>query len=267
MEFFDAHCDTLSTGKDLWQNDGHFDLRRAARSGGGQVMAAFGPNKPEQLSRLRAARPPEGYALLAAVEGGDETRSEADIERFVSLDVRLFGLTWNNDNALAGGCGGAGGGLTAWGAEAMERLEDSGVLIDLAHASARTFDDVLDRARRPPVVTHACCDALCAHRRNVTDDQLRRLSNRGGVIGITFYTFFINNTPKASIEELRAHIVHAVRVAGEDAVGLGSDFDGCDLLPEGVKGVESLPGILEGLPFSQTTLEKIAAGNWKRLLV
>jgi membrane dipeptidase len=267
MFIFDAHCDTLSTGRPLWRNSGHVDIERLrARGPGIQVMAAFGKDQLTQLDRLSAASGSLNCALLPAVEGGDAIHSLSDLKPFLDRDPVFFGLTWNHDNRLAGGCKGSGGGLTPLGREAVAALEDAGALIDLSHASERTFWDVLEIARRPPVVTHACCRQLCPHPRNLTDEQLQALAIAGGVFGITFYPPFLTGKDDAALSDVVWHIEHAVSVMGAKHVGLGSDFDGCELLPVGLSGAQDMPALIEALPFGQEEQALIAGSNFMRVL-
>jgi membrane dipeptidase len=267
MFIFDAHCDTLSTGRPLWRNDGHVDIERLrARGPCIQVMAAFGKDQPAQLDRLSAASGSLNCSLLPAVEGGDTVGSLGDLAPFLSRKPVFFGLTWNHDNALAGGCKGGGGGLTPLGREVAGSLEEAGVVIDLSHASERTFWDILDIVKKPPVVTHACCHALSPHPRNLTDRQLRALANAGGVLGITFYPPFLTGGESASLSDVSRHIEHAVNIMGAEGVGLGSDFDGCDILPAGLSGVQDVPALIDFLPFDNTIKKLVAGVNFLRIL-
>ena len=267
MFIFDAHCDTLSTGRPLWRNGGHVDIERLrARGPGMQVMAAFGKDQMLQLDRLSAASGCLNCALLPAVEGGDTVGTLDDLKPFLAKAPVFFGLTWNHDNRLAGGCKGGGGGLTPLGRDAVRVLEDEGVLIDLSHASERTFWDVLDMARTPPVVTHACCHALCPHPRNLTDSQLKALAQAGGVLGVTFYPPFLTGRDGASLSDVVLHIGHAAAVMGAEHVGLGSDFDGCESLPDGLAGAQDVPALIAALPFERDIKALIAGGNFLRIL-
>jgi membrane dipeptidase len=266
MFIFDAHCDTLSTGRPLCRNDGHVDIERLrARGPCIQVMAAFGKDQLAQLDRLSAVSGGLNCSLLPAVEGGDTIKSLSDLSPFLSRKPAFFGLTWNHNNALAGGCNGSGG-LTPLGREVMEALEDAGTVIDLSHAHEQTFWDVLNIARNPPVVTHACCHALCPHPRNLTDLQLKALADAGGVLGITFYPPFLTGSAAASLSDVARHIEHAVKVMGADGVGLGSDFDGCGILPGGLSGVQDVPALIESLPLNSTAKTLVAGVNFLRTL-
>jgi membrane dipeptidase len=148
----------------------------------------------------------------------------------------------------------------------VESLEDAGVVIDLSHASERTFWDVLGVARHPPVVTHACCHALCPHPRNLTDRQLKALAKTGGVMGVTFYPQFLTGRDIASLSDVSRHIEHAVNVMGAEGVGLGSDFDGCEILPDGLSGVQDVPALIDILPFENRIKTLVAGVNFLRAL-
>jgi membrane dipeptidase len=267
MFIFDAHCDTLSTGRPLCRNSGHLDIERLrARGPCIQVMAAFGKDQLAQLDRLSAVSGCLNCALLPAVEGGDSIKSLDGLTPFLSRKPAFFGLTWNHDNALAGGCNGGGGGLTHLGRNVVEALEDAGVVIDLAHASEQTFWDVLSIAKKPPVVTHACCRSLCPHPRNLTCLQLKALAEAGGVLGVTFYPPFLTGGSDASFSDVSRHIEHAVKVMGAEGVGLGSDFDGCDILPCGLGGAEDVPALIDALALNHRTKTLVAGINFLRTL-
>ncbi|MCL2031257.1 MAG: membrane dipeptidase [Oscillospiraceae bacterium] len=276
MRIFDAHCDTLSAGRPLRRNSGGFDVERAVRRGGGvQVMAAFGEGQEAQLLRLareREALAPSladsgVLALVPALEGADTVRDLDGARRFLALGVRCFGLTWNHDNALGGGCLGGGMGLTDTGRDVIALCESHRVAVDLAHSSETLFWDALECSMRPPVVTHACMAALRPHPRNLSDAQLRALGRRGGVAGVAFHVPFLTGEASCSLERVAEHICHAVNMAGEDAVGIGSDFDGSGALPAGLEETGALPALIERLPLPDRVREKVAYCNFARVLV
>lgn len=276
MKIFDAHCDTLSAGHPLWSNDGHFDFARALRRGGGaQVMAAFGKRQDSQLHRLAdiqgayqkvLAEGDTTLQLIPALEGADSVSSVEDAQRFLDLGVRCFGLTWNHDNALGGGCAGTNG-LTPLGRDVIALCQEQHVTVDLAHASKQSFGDALGCSATPMIVSHTCMDALRSHERNLDDTQLRALAQAGGVAGITFYCPFLEKDRNCTIDSVIQHILYAINTAGEDAVGIGSDYDGCDALPPGLESTEALPELIERIPVSDRVREKIAYCNFARVLV
>jgi membrane dipeptidase len=116
-----------------------------------------------------------------------------------------------------------GGGLTALGREAVREMNRLGIAIDLSHANAATTADVLALSSRPPVMTHAGCAAVHAHPRNKSDQQLRALAARGGVVGIYDLPYLTPSPRQPTVEDYMAHLQHALQVVGEDHVGIGSD--------------------------------------------
>ena len=125
--------------------------------------------------------------VMLSIEGVEALAGDPQLAHaYWGLGVRMVGLTWNHRNAFADGLGVEDDrGLTALGDELVDLLADLGVMLDLSHASPRTFDDVLARAPEATVlVSHACCRALCDTPRNLTDEQLRAIAGRGGVIGM-----------------------------------------------------------------------------------
>src|SRR5262249_47885311 len=142
---------------------------------------------------------------------------------FWSLGVRMVSLTWNRRNPFADGVGElSDGGLSNLGRELVARLAGLGAMLDLAHASPRTFDGVLETAPDAAVlVSHANCRALVASPRNLTDEQLHAVADRGGVVGVLAHPFVLAAPTVASLAD---HVDHLVRVAGIEHAGLGGDF-------------------------------------------
>jgi membrane dipeptidase len=166
----------------------------------------------------------EGIGLMLSLEGVEPLGSDPSlIDVFWQLGVRMVGLTWNRRNAFADGAAERGG-LSTLGVELVRRLVALGAIIDLAHASEQTFADVLEHSGGAAVVvSHAGCRAVCETPRNLSDDQLRGLAERGGVLGIMALPLAVDPT-RPTLERLVDHIDHAVVVMGIEHVGLGGDF-------------------------------------------
>ena len=212
------------------------------------------------------------FALISAEGGdflGDETTALLRLDDVYTRGLRALGLTWNKKNLLAGGCGeGEGGGITKLGSQVIARCNELGILIDGAHLCTESLQDLVSISNAPISVTHTCCAALYPdnYPRNISDDGMRAVANKGGVIGICFMSKFLGGIP--GISRIAEHIHHAVNIAGIDHVGIGSDFDGC-LLPDDIAGLQSMPLIYDELSktgFSENEIEKIAGGNFCRLL-
>lgn len=164
--------------------------------------------------------------LLLALEGVEAFGYETwPAEVFHALGMRMAGLTWNRRNPFADGVAEEDdGGLSRLGRSLVDRLVSLGVVLDLAHASPRTFDDVLEQAHGAPVlVSHAACRALHDHRRNLADDQLRALADAGGVLGLMLHPLAIG-PERRTIEAVIEHLEHAASIMGIECVALGGDF-------------------------------------------
>ncbi|HEY3181507.1 MAG TPA: membrane dipeptidase [Gaiellaceae bacterium] len=230
--------------------------------------------------------------LLLSLEGCEALGSNPElIEVFWELGVRMVSLTWNRRNAFADGAAEPGdGGLSQLGRELVGRLVELGALIDLAHASERTFADVLDAAPAAPVlVSHAGCRAIVDTPRNVSDDQLRALAERDGVFCVMALPVVVD-PQRPTIERVVDHVDHAVEVMGIAHVGLGGDFirqvalalglrdQPAALLPEGMSiadpveglaGPEDYPALIDELRrrgYAGAELDAILSGNLLRLL-
>jgi|LSQX01.3.fsa_nt_gb membrane dipeptidase len=226
----------------------------------------------EKMQDLDEAEANGKVACLLALEGAEPLCGNLELlSLFYRLGVRCISLTWNERNCFADGCAEeiSGGGLTRSGRLLISRMEALGIVLDLAHLSRAGFRDALELATRPPLVSHANCFRLCEHPRNLTDEQLKQLAERGGVMGLTFYPPFITGTKTASLDQLLDHFVHAASVAGVEHVGIGSDFDGISESVEELDHAACYPALLAGLRhrgFSFREIKQIAGENVKRLL-
>lgn len=212
-------------------------------------------------------------ALLSGVENGDALGAEiANLERLHDLGARYLTLTWMLSNELADAAGDAArhGGLSPFGRDVVEAMNELGMLVDLAHASEATFWDALERSNAPVVVSHSGTEARGPHPRNLSDAQLRGLAENGGLIGINFFPAYLSpDTGEANWPVIVDHIDRAAEVAGVEHVALGSDLDGIPRLPTGFDGVESFPLIaaeLEHRGYEREQRAAILGGNWLRVL-
>jgi len=261
------------------------------------AIDAFAARHPERLllatdatAVWRAKR--EGrIAIYVGVEGGHAIEGSLDkLRELRRRGARYLTLTWNNGNEWAGSSIGVNGtrtgGLTPFGRDVIRELERLGMLVDLSHASDRTFDDVLEVATNPVVATHSCARALADHPRNLSDGQLRAVARTGGVVGVNFYSRFLDPAflaaalareggaadvplPETPLSLLADHVEHVARVAGVEHVALGSDFDGVAALPEGMEDVTCLPRLAEALlarGFGDEELRLFLGGNLLRVM-
>ena len=160
------------------------------------------------------------------------------------------------------------GGLSQFGREVVKEMNRVGMMIDLSHASEETFYQTLELSTRPVVCSHSSCRALCNHPRNLTDDQIRAIAERDGVVQGTFYPGFLVENGEATIDDAVRHLLHLIDVAGIDHVGIGSDFDG----DGGVRGLATAADYLnltrrllaEGI--NERMLRKVWGGNFLRVM-
>lgn len=208
-----------------------------------------------------------GFVL--SFEGAEPLADDpALLDAFHALGVRMIALTWNGRNGFADGLtvGERPGAITHLGQDLLRRMQDLGIVLDLAHIAEVGFWHALELTEGPVVISHANARALCGHPRNMTDDQLRAIAGRGGLVGACFVPKFLGE--QASIDDVVRHILHMVEVAGVDHVGLGGDLDGVSALPRGLGGVQDLPVLTAMLlerGLSEADIAKILGGNWLRV--
>lgn len=214
----------------------------------------------------------------------------------------------NNDWADSSTDKPAHNGLTEFGKQVVHEMNRLGMIVDVSHVSDKTFYDAIAASSKPVLLSHSSCRALSDIPRNVTDDMLRALAKNGGVIGINFGEGFISpkdaeklratiasmsDAPEmtgkvlddyaaeeyrhdlvpfksaATIEDVVGHIDHAVKIAGIDHVGIGSDFDGITGPPQGLEDISKMPALVAALlrhGYSETDIKKILGGNTLRVI-
>ncbi len=263
--------------------------------------------EPEGLASALAGGASDPMACVLAIEGGHAIEDDiGQLDHYAARGVRAMTLTWNNHLSWARSCReGAGAGvpegLSSLGKDVVKRMGELGMLVDLSHAGERTFYDALECAATAPMVSHSGCRALSDHPRNVTDDQLRALRDRGGVIGIPFATAFLNEEERAAEREYRStapyqavtggdaterlllqgdaiqsglapfpiahvvrHVMHALEICGPKCVAIGSDFDGIDRRPAGLEDASGYQALIQALAAEGVdveTLQAVAYGN------
>lgn len=159
-------------------------------------------------------------------------------------------------------------GLKPFGIEAVERMNEKGIIVDVSHLSEGGFYDVLKYSKKPFAASHSCARALCDHSRNLTDEQLRKLGEAGGVVGVNFYSAFLTEGSNMSANErIVEHMVYMADKAGIEALALGSDFDGIDCELE-MKDYSGYPTLLDALAkhFTAAQMDKIMSENFLRVM-
>ena len=282
---FDGHIDTLAkiesagelvSGTGHRDSPSHVDLPRAIEAGvDGMVMAICAEAEKDPAAAWTKMKSNwDGLArgdydrsdwpdLYLMIEGCQPVVDLPDLDDILD-EVRVATLTWNGENSLGGGIGSESG-LSSEGRAFARRLHEKGVMLDVSHLSDASRRDLLDLGL-PVVATHCNCRQVLDHPRNLPTEDIREIASRGGIIGITFPSYFLARD--ASLEDVLRHLEHALDAAGEDCVGFGSDFDGTRSLPEGITDVASWPAVLEFLgdrSWPGDLVRKIAGGNWKRV--
>lgn len=219
------------------------------------------------LDRFLAARQGDSRTVggILATEGLHPLEGRLDhVDSMAALGYRIFGLTHFFDNEVGGSAHGEEkGGLTPFGREVIARLDSLSLIIDVAHSSPALIDDVLKLSSRPIIVSHTGVQGTCPGPRNLSDDQLRRIAGKGGVIGIGFWDGAIC-TP--TIANATKAILHAVQVAGEDHVAIGSDFDGSTTVPFDASGYPRLTQALLDAGMSPSQIAKVMGENAIRVI-
>ena len=215
-------------------------------------------------------------AFLSIEDGravaGDMTR----LDSFYEMGVRCMALTWNFGPINVPNCFGYPNGpqyrdygLTDFGKEAVAHMQELGMLVDVSHLSDRGFLDVADCTRKPFIASHSNCRSVCGHLRNLDDDMIRILADRGGVAGLNFCPdLTVKDSACCSADDLAKHVWHLLQTGGEDCIALGTDFDGIGGTVE-VDSPTKMPLLFDALSKCGLTgrqLDKFARGNVMRVL-
>jgi membrane dipeptidase len=203
------------------------------------------------VADIRAARAAGRLALFLGVEGSYaiDDDVETGVARLAAAGVCFLGPLWERDSRAGTSCRTAparDAGLTDHGRVLVRACNEAGIRLDVAHASQRTFWDLLEHSRTPPFSSHSGAAGVHPHPRNLDDDQIRALAERGGVVGVIFVAAYLGGT-FCTLERIADHIEHVARIGGEDCVALGSDFDGFLPLPRGLRDAADLPRLTEVL--------------------
>ena len=235
----------------------------ARRSGGRFNLVRSQADLAAHLA-VRTASWPVTAGLLA-IEGAHALDDDpANVEVVADAGYRMMSPSHFFDNAFGGSAHGvAKGGLTAAGREMIERMEARAMLVDVAHASAATIEDVLAMATRPVVASHTGVRGVCDNTRNLTDAHVRAIAETGGLIGVGFWPTACGGDDAAAIAR---SIRYAIDVAGVEHVGLGSDFDGAVPVPFDASGMAQLTDALLDAGVAEDAIAAVMGGNALRLL-
>ena len=223
--------------------------------------------KNDYLS-VKKSRDKVGFILHS--EGIDYFTDENSVEIFYNLGLRSLALTWRNRNKFGGG-NNAKGGITDLGKAVLDKCQKLGIIIDLAHANTQTFSEVIDYIKKPLIVSHTNCYAIQQHNRNLTDEQIKKVAEKGGVIGISVIYDQIGGI---TLNDYIKHFVHIKKLVGIDHIAFGTDFDGLidpDIIFlknfEDVSKFGNVIKELEKSGFKESEIEKICYKNVERIIL
>lgn len=303
MPFADLHCDTIAwlrhnrrRGKTMHLRDSepmHINLEKLQKSGYLLQNFALFVNLAEEtdpwgavltlaelytseveknrdlvtpcrtFADLEQARADGKIAAVLTVEEGGVCKGELENLRTLHrLGVRMLTLTWNHENEL-GFPNGQSGGLKEKGAAFLAEMEALGMVPDVSHLNDEGFWDVCRLAQKPFAASHSSARTLWPHRRNLTDEQIKAVADRGGVVGVNFYSDFLADSDTTRTADIVRHMKHMRDVGGLEVVALGSDFDGitCPLELVDAAGMDQLVRAMEHAGFPQREIDRICWEN------
>lgn len=281
IPLFDGHCDTASLlsdhGHELFSNAGHIDLKRGMNfSPYAQFFAIYNDLQKVddiekafevKLSRFFSALDKYSDFITLCKNGKEasDAASKGRIAAFLSCEgaeqigcsveklrtyhgigLKAVNITWNHENLLSGSCvDNPAQGLTPLGKSFIKECNVLDIIVDVSHISERGFWDIIEISAKPIMASHSNSKTLCDHPRNLSDEQYRAIIENGGIVGINLYADFLGNNP--DIDTVFSHIEHFLSLGGKKHLAVGADFDGCDILPKGIDGIQDIHKIYERL--------------------
>ncbi|HTD75800.1 MAG TPA: membrane dipeptidase [Steroidobacteraceae bacterium] len=244
---------------------------------------------------LDTAKAKQKIAVIMGLQNADEFREPKDVKAFYELGLRCAQLTYNTQNLIgSGSTERVDGGISDYGIEIIKAMNEVGMLVDVSHSGDKTTLDAVELSPKPIAFTHSNCRALNNHPRLKTDEAIRKLASKGGVMGITGVRMFVKDKEPTTVEDIVDHIDHVVKLVGIEHVGIGSDADlmGYDHMPPdqykqlkaGYKAsyafrdkidtdgfdhprkVYDLTAALIRRGYSDSNIQAVLGGNFRRLL-
>lgn len=211
--------------------------------------------------------------VILTIENGSAISSDLkNIDIFYEKGIRMMSVVWNQDNELACGANTKNDtGLTTLGKQYIKQLEKKNIIVDVSHMSEKSFYDTLKIISNPIIASHSCCKSICNNQRNLSDDQIKKIAQTNGMIGICFYKKFLTNKEKSSSRDIVKHINHIRNLVGTQHIGFGSDFDGIDKQdePEDIHGPDNITKIIDLLKqenYKEKEIANITSENFIRIL-
>ena len=210
-------------------------------------------------------------SIMLGIENGLALSGQIEnLKHFAQRGIVYMTLCHNGDNDICDSARGANThhGVSRFGEEVIGEMNRQGIMVDLSHASEKSFYDALEMSQHPIVCSHSSCRALCDHPRNLTDDQMRALASKGGVMQVTLYHGFLVKDGEAHVLHALQHLEHAIQVMGVDHVGIGTDFDG----DGGIRGFADSSEVINftrqllARRYSASDIQRIWGGNFLQLM-
>ena len=212
-------------------------------------------------------------AILTVEEGGVLNGKMAYLDELYRQGVRLITLTWNWENCIgfpnSPDAELMKKGLKPFGFEVVERMNELGMIVDVSHLSDGGFWDVLKYSKKPIVASHSNARALCGHQRNLTDEMIRAMAEKGGVAGVNFYPCFVHESEKITADNLADHVEYMYKKGGEDFVAMGTDFDGYSDGESTITNIGQMNQVYDAIKrrgFTDRQMDKIWSGNILRVI-
>ena len=305
ISYFDAHADTITfameTGKSLLNNDLHLDFSRLLNFDHPivQVFAIWLHEKhlnnafeytnsvidffekeikansgiiaiARSFNDIRENAESGKISAILALEGGEPPEGKLEyIDHFYNRGVRLITLTWSRENELGYGVSATPEiGLKPFGFEALRRMNELGIVVDVSHLNIPGFRDVQKTVSKPFIASHSNAFGITPHERNLDDWQIEAIVKSGGVIGLNLHPYFLDESGNANMDNILNHVTHFIKLGAEKNLVLGCDFDGVETLPEGFSDVLSTKKLAEKLSetFGQDISTAIMSGNFYNFL-
>tara|TARA_B100001248_G_scaffold57226_1_gene38242 strand:+ start:20105 stop:21055 length:951 start_codon:yes stop_codon:yes gene_type:complete len=208
--------------------------------------------------------------LYFLMEGAEPIKKIKDLNIFYEKGVRTIGLTWNDENKYAFGVS-KNGPLKEDGIKLINKMNDLGISLDLSHLSEISFKRAIKETKLIPIATHSNCKKIRRHERNLSNKQLKNISDLGGVIGIVLYNRFISSKKNVSISDILPHFKNILNICGEDHISLGSDIDGAPIkdFPNEIRkpsDLEKISDMLKKNKIKSKIIDKFLGQNILRVL-
>lgn len=264
MQLFDLHCDSIVNYRkeqsDFLCDKTQFSLREFDKFDRlCQTMAVFIPDDVRGEEALQYFRDHKEYldsllekqkklaelvhtpgdiekitdsgrcAVILAVESGAALAGSLEnVDYLAENGVKMLTLVWNGPNELGSGQK-TDQGLTPFGKQAVKRMEEAGIIVDVSHLNDRGFDELCEIAEKPFIATHSNLRSVCSHKRNLTEKQFKEIIRRRGLAGVNLYEQFLADDHKGDLDSMYRHVSRMLELGGEDIIACGSDFDGADI--------------------------------------